>query len=168
MDSNHRPTPYEGAALTAVLRRRLMERLRGIEPRNVPWEGTSLPLTYRRVFLFISFPVLKPLFEHLGYFLVTFLAVFKDEPCGVHVFEDMLSIVFPSTVPHRKITFRRGDQPLDMPELLPKIFVLLLQNEAFFLDKRQFWQHDILLYIYFFDLERIVVQEFFTFAVFAP
>lgn len=130
-----------------------MERLRGIGPRNIPWEGTSLPLTYRRVFLFISFPALKPLFEHLGYFLVAFLAVFEDKPRGMHILEDMLAIVFPATIVHDEIAFRRGYQPLNMPELLPKILVLLLQSKTFFFDKRQFWQHDILLDIYFFDLE---------------
>lgn len=157
MDSNHRPTPYEDAALTAVLRRRLMERLREIEPRNVPWEGTSLTLIYRRVFLFISFPALKPLFEHLGYFLVAFLAVFEDKSRGMHILEDMLAIVFPAAVIHDEIAFRRGYQSFSMSKLLPKILILLLQSEVFVLDKRQFWQHDILLYVYFFDLERIVV-----------
>ena len=130
---------------------------RRIRLGNIPRERTSLFLTYRLIFLFTSFPSFKPLFEHLGYFLVAFLAVFKDKPCSMHVLEDMLTIVIPTTIIHDKIAFRSSNQSFSMPELLPKILVFLFQSKAFFLKKRQFRQHYILFNIYFFYLKQIIV-----------
>jgi hypothetical protein len=46
VESNHRPTLYESAALP--LSYIGMERVTGIGPVSQPWEGRILPLNYTR------------------------------------------------------------------------------------------------------------------------
>ena len=150
-------TTYEGYTNLCSTSPFIKNIRRRIRPGNIPRERTSLFLTYRLIFLFTSFPGFKPLFKHLGYFLVTFLAVFENESSSMHVLEDMLTIIIPTTIIHDKITFRSSNQSFSMPELLPKILVFLFQSNAFFLKKRQFRQHYVLFNIYFFYLKQIIV-----------
>ena len=150
-------TTYEGCTnhcATSLFNKNICGRIR---LGNIPRERTSLFLTYRLIFLFTSFHDFKPLFKHLGYFLVAFFAVFEDESSSMHVLKDMLTIVIPTTIIHDKITFRSSNQSFSMPKLLPKILVFLFQSNAFFLKKRQFRQHYVLFNIYFFYLKQIIV-----------